>query len=1187
MFRSLCCLAAGGILSGSALAAPAVLQTFTVKDHLGHAWTDEIVHFPVAFPGGLPKYLMLTDDAGNPVPCQFAGLEYKKRRVTGTLWTVVSLPPNGTVTLHLQAGKPAPTALRLEAQGNDYLLGNEFLTLRIPRFAEALAQPVDLTAMPAPLLAVRGPDASPAAGAGNWLGAGSWVNGGAQIRVKKATMTVMEQGPVRISLRYCLTFTDDRFYIADITLGARQDAALFTDHTDVEAPQAAFRFSFQPGLGADRVYWRNNYFADSAKGLTPGPIDFGKEQVLCNLRPWSYWWLKDLSASVGFFKDGADPFVGVIAVRPSRWTPYGWDGFEHTQVPVTARAGGGLDLTLALLAWTFPKADIAKASAIDAIGQQYWQDTLSKLNGPDGARSRMPLHREFAITVGSAAEHVNKDNAKAKLRRQLVKYSEFPLDEVKDFGFEFTPAQPARKHPFLLFTQADIDRVRRQAKTIPSVTAEVAKVSRLIAGLNEEALLKKIQQGPAGAAAFYRENFVGNGLSYGAGALAYMGSDERKYGIMLAAGVKGMARSNIDNILEAPSRPCLGGLGHVYPGAWTNLLFAYDALAGTDYLTAEEKQAIDASLVFGAHVLAHADYWNTDRGMCSANPNMTALIKLPRGLMALYLDGHPEAAAWLKVADDELQRELKAWITPGGAWIECPGYQGASLDPIFPFAQAMKMVKGKNYLDDPQIKATMDYYGFLLTPPDRRFPPVNPNHLPAPMILPSIGDMWTGTTTVFPGWIAQATAKSDPAFSARQEFFWKSMLCAHGTMYTMGYTPALTDPELPAAPPAELSRGFPGFGSVLRTSWTDPNASYVAHRTGPNLHHYHDDFNEIVYYAKGAPLCVDFGNLYQPMQRGESWYHSRVGFNTLANSPKQADESAGQLVDFRTLPRTLDYSCGTSQGSKGQQDERQLLLVKSADPLGANYVVLRDHTTDGPADREFFWNLWCLSKDPEIAGNTVHFPGQFGVDLDAHLLSPANAQFTKDRWDWKQYIGTWTNFAEEQYGVHVRKQGSAEDFLAVLYPRAAGQGAAQVTAVGSGRGMKVTHMEGTDLLLLSAGRAAEVTDGEMRLAGEVALARKYANGTIRLAISKGDAATAGCGDWTLASAGPTAIEIAGKTVTGESSGAAHQATITLPAAFGKPTATLDGKPLKLATGAAGAVTLDLPEGEHRFTLTAP
>ncbi|MHB9131637.1 MAG: hypothetical protein ACYDBB_11185 [Armatimonadota bacterium] len=1163
MFRTTLCLVLGFCLALAAIAAPPPLQTFTVKDYLQHQWTDELLHFPIAYTGNAPKSLMLTDADGKPMPCQITGLTRKNGKVTGTVWTVASLSPKGTATFHLQPGKPAPTALRLQAAGKEYLLGNECLTLRLPKFSGALAQPVDLVTVPAPLLAISGPDGK------SWLGQGSWTNADQALQVKAATTTVVEEGPVRVTVRYRLTFTDDRFYQADITLGARQDAALFTDETDVEAPKAAFRFSFQSGLAADRVYWRNNYYAAQTKGLKPEPINFDKEQVLTKICPWSFWWLTDQTTWAGFYQEGAQPLVGVMTMRPSRWMPIDWNGFARTVIPVTARPGGQLDITLGLLAWTRKQAD--------------------------GTTKFTPAHRELAFTVGTVAEHVTQERTKIKLRRQHLKYGEFPLDEVKDFHFNFKRAASDRKHPYLLFTQADIDRARRQAKTVPMMKADLAKATKYMASLGCDPVAK-IRQGPDGPKKFFEENYVGNGL-YEVAPQAYVGSDDPKYGLILATGLKGMTNQIMGQFLETPYHPSLGGNGHMSSTTMLRVLMAYDALADSEYLTAEDKGNIEAALVFSGYVFNHPDYWNTDVGLCSANPNMTSLLKLPLGLLGLYLDGHPQSDHWLKFAEAELQEELKDWISPGGAWLECPMYQAPSLDGMFLLSQAIKNVKGKDYFADPNFKATMDYYGFILTPPDHRFPPTKTAGIAAPMTIPSIGDAFPVFTHPFNGWMARETAKSDPAYSARQQAYWQgqSFSFLNSGRSSAGFIMAICDPGLPAAPPAELARRFEGFGNILRTSWTDPKATYVAHRNGYYTHHYDPgDGNSILLHAKGVPLCVDFGH------RGATYdevitmwrpdYHSTVSFDRPAphrhwgmnGGPLELNKQAQEV---RTLPQTIDYSTGLSYGSGNQRNNRHLLLVKSADQLGANYLVVRDMTTDGQPNQEFTWNLWCMAKEPEIAGNVAHFPGLFGVDLDAHVLSPANPQFVKDQFKYKQWVNPWGFFEEEQTGVHVHKVGSTQDFFSVLYPRAAGQGAATVTALADGRAVKVAHMEGTDIVLLSPGKTASVTDGDVQLAGEIAFARKYQDGALRLAVLRGLCAVK-IGDWLLSSNEPVSIEVKGKQVTGESSGEAHAVQITLPPASGTAVVTLDGKPVKVKQ-AQNLLTLDLPAGAHAFTITIP
>jgi len=1176
-------------------AAPAPLQTFTVKDYLQHQWTDELVHFPISYSGTtLPKSLTLTDAEGKPVPCQISGLARKGGKITGTVWTVVTLPPKGSATFHLQPGKPVATPLLLRVQGNEYLLGNEFLAFRLPRLPGALKQPVNITSLPAPLLAVSGP------GGKNWLGQGAWaIDADQPLTVKEAITTVVEQGPVRVTVRYRLVFTDGRSYQADIMLGDRQDVALFTDDTDVEAPKTTFRFALPPGLRADRLFWQNNYWADSYKGLTGDPIVFEKEKVICNVCPWSFWWQQDRTTWAGLYRDDADPFLGILAVRPSRWTPIGWDGFDRTLIPITARAGGQVDVSLGLLAWMKKKED--------------------------GSTELFRAHRELAFTMGRADDFLDKkrmtilkeaeaarqrqdNNAwnrllgegmwRFKLRRQLIQYSEFPLDEVKDYGFDFKSAVRDRKHPYLLFTQSDIDRARQQAKANPGLKAELAKATGYITRLNPDALIAKIQKEPDGWQAYFRENYVGNGM-YEVAPTAYIGSEDPRYGQLLAAGVKGLATQVADQFLNNPSRPTLGGNAHMAATTLLRLLLAYDTLADSGYLTPEDKSQIDAVLVFGGYVFDHPDYWNTDVGLCSANPNMTSLLKFPLGLVGLYLDGHPRAAHWLKFAETELQTELKDCIAPGGAWLECPFYQDPSLDGMFMLSQALRNVRGKDYFSEPQFKATMDYYGFLLTPPEVRFP-TKIEGVQAPMTIPSIGDAFPYFTTPFNGWMAYATAKSDPAFSARQQFYWQQQAFSviNGGRAN-AFMAAICDTELPVAPPTKLSRAFEGFGNILRSSWTDPKGSYVAHRCGYFTHHFDPgDPNTIIYYAKGAPLCVDFGHRGASAPEVETmWrpdYHTTVSFDRPAPhhywgasvGPKDANK---QRQEVRSLPRTIDYSTGVSFGSGNQMNNRHLLLIKSEDAMGATYVVMRDITKDGQPNQSFNWNLWCMAKEPEVIGNVAHFPGQFGVDLDAHVLSPANPQFVKDKYGYEQWVWPWWDrgkLREDQTGVHVRKTGSQEDFFTVLYPRAPGQEPAQVTAIGDGRGVELTHIEGKDVVLLSPGEAATVTSGAMRLEGETAFARRYQDGALRLAVVQGRC-VASIGDWALSGNGPAAIEVKGKQIIGECDGDARVATIALPMAYGTAVVTLDGKRVAAVAAAQEQriLSLDFPKGRHAFTVS--
>lgn len=1144
------------ILLAATVVTAQPLTTFTVRDPLGRHWENEIVHFQFSAPPSGDR--KLTDAEGRVLPAQFT---------TGGVWTVTSLAPGAKAVFQVHAGKgDAPTDLRLEQAGGEWILSNDRMALRVPQWPGAPQTPGDLAKLPAPLLAVRGKD-------GAWLGGARWFDDTASLKVKEATTTVVERGPVRIVVQQRIVLADGRFHSTTIELGARQEVAVIREDSDINVPTAGWRWSMQPGLSADHVFWHNQWRSTERAGtfaMADTAVDFTQTNVVAKLRPWSFWWIGDITIYAGFYKHGATPFVGLLMMNPSRWTPGDWDGFERLEIPILAGPNGQLEMSFAFLANRVKDAP----SKPVLIMQEPDTDKLAKLieKYPD---KDVPLHREWGITVGTVAEHVldpkvanpkiGTAEGTTKLRRLLLKHGEFPLDEVKDYGFDFPTANDGKKRPFLLVSADDIARVRRQAKTNPALQAHIIAATNYIARSGAAAALEK-----GGRDALLTPQY--RGIDYIQKlSEAYLGSDDPLHGKLLAAAVMNMTLGIRATFVETPVRPALVTYGPWPAEEFTKLLFAYDLVADTGLLSAEDRKTAYDTLVFGAQLLANRDYWWPEHGLSSANPNMTSMIRLPLGLLGMYLKGHPSAAEWEGQAVTELEHEVANWIAPGGAFIECPGYQQASIDGMLLMATALRNVGGKDYLVDPRFKATMEYYGFLLTPPDVRFPPRLTDQLstftvpglPPPATLPTIGDTPVGSLYPFHGWMAQANAATDPAYSKRQQFYWKLQnFHLNSGNRAKGFTVALNNVELPAEPPKELSRGFPSFGSVMRTSWTDPKASYVALHTGPFSHHYHHDQNSFHYYAKGVPMCLDFGNQYQPIRRDETWYHNRVSFEVGGHWTNYWP-ATGELMDFASLPATIDYSYGKVVGKQNQENHRHLLLVKSADPLGANYVVVRDRTVAAQPGQSFFWNLWSLSKTNQVTGAIVHFPGQLGVDLDAHVLLPTQPQITTDYWKWKSNFGLWGAFEEEQHGMRISASKPGE-FFVVLYPRVEKQGPAEITALADGAAARIKHMEGTDVLLVSPGKPATASDGGIALQGEVAFARRNSDGTLRLALVKDEGAVSVDG-WKLAGTGPVAIEIKGGTARGESDGPARSITVT---------------------GPGGSQTIARPAGPGEFTLDA-
>ena len=94
----------------TAATAAAPLQTFTVNEALGHRWVDELVHFGFSVP--LTPSVGLVDGAGQAAPCQFTDVQRDaaEKRMTGKVWTVCSLEPQGTDLVLLSPGEPTTAA---------------------------------------------------------------------------------------------------------------------------------------------------------------------------------------------------------------------------------------------------------------------------------------------------------------------------------------------------------------------------------------------------------------------------------------------------------------------------------------------------------------------------------------------------------------------------------------------------------------------------------------------------------------------------------------------------------------------------------------------------------------------------------------------------------------------------------------------------------------------------------------------------------------------------------------------------------------------------------------------------------------------------------------------------------------------------------------------------------------------
>ena len=313
-----------------------------------------------------------------------------------------------------KVAKAPKSAVSVKKEGEWITLSNDVLALRLSNLVMKPDARKALEQLPVPLSSVQRSN-------GKWIGQGKWITDKATPQVKAVKTTVLDSGPVFARVRQDYSFVNGAEYAITFKLAMHQDAATVEEICTLTGTKTAFRLDLTDRLNPTHVYWhvqQGTKTATKRDTRQNTKIDLASPGELLILRPWAYWWLTDLSMWAAFYRDGGE-YLGVLMLRPSQWTPIGWDGFKRTQVSVSVTDDKRVGMTFPL----------------------------------GSAKPKETLKRQWAITTSKYAAELTPTDSVPLIRRQLVKYSEWPLDKVKDFGFDFTPSDPARSHPFQLFTQ--------------------------------------------------------------------------------------------------------------------------------------------------------------------------------------------------------------------------------------------------------------------------------------------------------------------------------------------------------------------------------------------------------------------------------------------------------------------------------------------------------------------------------------------------------------------------------------------------------------------------------------------------------------------------------------------------------------------------------------------------------------
>lgn len=980
---------------------PQVLWQTTLKDHIGHEWSGELVHFDIpirlAADPAHHRLIVADGDAAAEIPFQTTVSPAKKRQ----LWCVVDLPPFAERTLRLEA-KPAAkdvAASMAATEAKDrWQIENGALRIEVPKGTGQKAAEDDA---PPPLLRVQNADGSP------WVGAGRFKGTGDLLSLKAA----IHPGPVTTEAMFHYEFEKGRYDVR-LRIIRGQPEVLWQERFEFQGNDASLEWDlagFQPGTGVWDYYRTQGEWRKTGLGVSRAyPIEDGQEETT-TFTPWIQWWIDDVSTWLELWDSEKTWAIGLFTGSPLDWSPQDREAYRAAAFRL-GRQGRQATLRLPL-----------------GKGTRAWGLSLAR---------RTPDER-----IGPNTQAGPPDTA-----RRQIKYAESPLDEVKDYVL--TDTTPPTAYPLFAITRADRDRLRQ------AVQQDVTFLKKLAAAADWAQKAKPIED----AAGFWHMGVPPDKRPWPPGLPP---KDTLAAAALL--GIPWTAESHLrcvvmreslaccENILRHITGPGMGIAPHNWMCGGPLAYLPPLADLAMPHLSSRERDVLRARLLFLAYKLASEKYWSPRLGF-SANPNMTTLVYAELAFLSFLFPRHPMAAEWRKAAVGEMFHEVETWSGPNGGWLEAPHYATVALDHIVAIGYAMKNLGlGDKLLTHERLKKSIEWLAKIATPPDPRFHGLRHS--------PPIGNTWLYETTCLPGYMAKVWRDRDPAYANAMQWMWEQqgrpMHPGIGGAYPTsdGFREALFSPFPSLGPPQWGSEQFPGSGAILRAHFPSDRETQLYLIQGKLHDHYDDDLGSFELWGKGRPLVGDFGyNGYDPAE-----HHNRVDIN-----------GEGGIVAFATTP-AADFI----HNRQGAWD-RHILFVKDSDPLGPNYVLVRD-TVGKDAPKPGNWRLWMNAAEaPQLDtqnDTTVRARGRHDVDLDLWFPPAAKALLPQDKDALKtEFLSVKTHSAgppsTDQYGLHlVLPAGASLPFL--LYPRLRDEKPPAISVHGTPDAIEVASPAGSDTLFLS------------------------------------------------------------------------------------------------------------------------
>lgn len=891
------------------------LHKFTLRERVGHDWNDELVHYPVSFARGecRPDELQLEDEEGQPIPLQLTDVEAQPDGsvARGKVAFIVTLPAGATRTFTLGKGpkktEESKTDLAAVVEGNSLVLSTSAIGVKLAWGEEKFDPPRAAAGVPAPIQQFR-------LRSGAWNGKG-WLE--TRHLVTRFSAKLTEDGPVykQVLLRYEFQRPES---------WGRQEDPFYTMTVRVVAGQEIATFAEEYNLGDAKVYQPPRFASESQEML------------------WDWWSWRPHAAPdnfclslTGAFRPTHARTIAHNVTSPDKGKGTGYYAEDEYPLPAQgerfefalnpwARGEPDQSMVYTLHRPDAPDSDVVSIVPLSAsrwlhpdmlphepafIHQHTDTGDLRVYTAKGDVVVRAPLHlgrREWGLVTlrnPGVVTDVQGSESGTVISRLTRKYGAWPLDKVKDWVLDW-PVTAAFPH---LFIQAgDLQGLRVRIKSLPAL---------------EEALRSEIHV-PVHRWLLdaHEEDF------------------ERAFTELL---------QTLDaNIRQALIWPCGGertGI-NAFPWHLQSAGAQADVLLGHPGLTEARKKDLLARLAFLSYVLWDGEYMpprKTGYGWGSAN--MPVNVGGARGILAALLSDHPRSKVWAEASAKYFGYVIEQYFGEDGSPLSCPHYMPTTGGPVITVLLALQnsgLVRDPAKLY-PKLRKFGGFLVDLTTPVDVRF---------GQRMLPTIGDSyWEGNP--LSGQFAALFKECDPHLAGSLMWTW-----LQGGRPLAGFMNAafFFEPRIELQAPPLKSSVYPGFGAFLHHAVGTPEESYVAVRFGTfAADHMHSDAGSWHWYARGAPLSLDFASMYTP-HTADPWWHNTLSYNHAEHVEPVRCPGRGHRDCFYTGRSWFDHTIEPHTGWAAISDREGASVTDASGRIesfaaepGADYIR-------GEAERKWF-----------------------------------------------------------------------------------------------------------------------------------------------------------------------------------------------------------------------------------------